>query len=555
MKPIVTLKIGALDAPVSAYEVVTDLNDTGRGFITAKIAGDTTGSIVRLDLGYNSTSYRWFTGYVEREQEADNGFRRLFVREMTGIFEKRWPLSLQHPTLRDVASALTGASGISFILPDAEYVDTPIPHFVHSGTGWQLLNSLGKTFSIADYIWQQMPDGSVWLGRWQDSRFAGLPVEIPTEYASSTGAGNSVTLPLIPSVRPGVMVNGQRITRVAIKDGDMTLTWTPLDASGQPKTKPAFQRQLEQLNPEIAAGLHLPKLARVENFTESAELGDIADPFRPKYAVGVQLLDGDGEDSKGTPRYPAVPLPVTMGGDESGFMQYPPPGTLVELAFQDGRQDKPFIRQVLAANSSLPAIKPGEQLQQQRAGVFQRVTVPGDWHRETDQTIREVSATRTVEADKETRKVIDREITVQADDSKTVIGTARTTAGAVTHIARGDYTVGTGANLKTAAKAADEKIAGTKTVNIGGALTERIAGVRQSVSAALQLQAATTSIGTADINILTLLIDTLDLIDTLAQRTAEHTHSNTGTPSNSGEIAQTSTTATQLKGKYSPLIG
>lgn len=175
------------------------------------------------------------------------------------------------------------------------------------------------------------------------------------------------------------------------------------------------------------------------------------------------------------------------------------------------------------------------------------MTVPGDWHRETDQTIREVSATRTVEADKETRTVIDREITVQADDSKTVIGTARTTAGAVTHIARGDYTVGTGANLKTAAKAADEKIAGAKTVNIGGALTERIAGVRQSVSAALQLQAATTSIGTADINILTLLIDTLDLIDTLAQRTAEHTHSNTGTPSNSGEIAQTSTTATQLK--------
>ncbi|KJO37637.1 protein phage, partial [Klebsiella aerogenes] len=259
----------------------------------------------------------------------------------------------------------------------------------------------------------------------------------------------------------------------------------------------------------------LPKLARVENFTESASLGDIADPFRPKYAVGVQLLGGDGEDSKGTPRYPAVPLPVTMGGDESGFMQYPPPGTLVELAFQDGRQDKPFIRQVLPANSSLPAIKPGEQLQQQRAGVFQRVTVQGDWHRETDQTIREVSAARTVEADKETRKVIDREITVQADDSKTVLGTARTTAGAVTHIARGDYTVGTSASLKTAARAADEKIVEGKTVDIGGALTERIAGVRQSVSAALQLQAATTSIGTAETNILTLLIDTLDLIDSL----------------------------------------
>lgn len=180
------------------------------------------------------------------------------------------------------------------------------------------------------------------------------------------------------------------------------------------------------------------------------------------------------------------------------------------------------------------------------------MTVPGDWHRETDQTIREVSAARTVEADKETRKVIDREITVQADDSKTVLGTARTTAGAVTHIARGDYTVGTSASLKTAAVAADEKIVEGKTVDIGGAMTERIAGVRQSVSAALQLQAATTSIGTAETNILTLLIDTLDLIDSLAQHTAGHTHSNTGTPTNAAKIAQTSVTATQLKGKYSP---
>lgn len=92
-------------------------------------------------------------------------------------------------------------------------------------------------------------------------------------------------------------------------------------------------------------------------------------------------------------------------------------------------------------------------------------------------------------------------------------------------------------------------------MDIGGTLTERIAGVRQSISAALQLQAATTTIGDGVTNILTLLTETLDLVDTLAQRTAEHTHSNTGAPTNATEIAQTSTTATALKGKYSPLIG
>ncbi|WP_421416274.1 hypothetical protein ACOMDM_09235 [Serratia plymuthica] len=94
-------------------------NDTGRGFITAKIADDATGAIVRLDLGYNNTAYRWFTGYVERDQPSGNGFRRLFVREMTGVFEKHWPLSLQPPTLRQVTQALSVASGIEFILPAA----------------------------------------------------------------------------------------------------------------------------------------------------------------------------------------------------------------------------------------------------------------------------------------------------------------------------------------------------------------------------------------------------------------------------------------------------
>jgi hypothetical protein len=91
----------------------------------------------------------------------------------------------------------------------------------------------------------------------------------------------------------------------------------------------------------------------------------------------------------------------------------------------------------------------------------------------------------------------------------------------VAHVARGDYTVGTSANLKTVTKAADEKIAQSKSVDIGSALTERIADLRQSISTALQLQAGKTTIGDGTTNLLTLLMETLDLIDTLAQRTAE----------------------------------
>lgn len=78
-----------------------------------------------------------------------------------------------------------------------------------------------------------------------------------------------------------------------------------------------------------------------------------------------------------------------MAGSESGMFQFPPPGTLVEVGFVDGRPDKPIVRQTMPQGHNLPAVKPGEQLQQQRDGVSQRVTVAGDWERQTDQTIRE----------------------------------------------------------------------------------------------------------------------------------------------------------------------
>ncbi|HIC5960212.1 TPA: phage baseplate assembly protein V, partial [Salmonella enterica subsp. enterica serovar Infantis] len=118
---------------------------------------------------------------------------------------------------------------------------------------------------------------------------------------------------------------------------------------------------------------------------------NFADPFRPRYAVDVQLLDADGNPDNQTPVYSAVPLPVPMAGNDSGMFQFPPEGTLVEVAFTGGRPDKPFIRQTLPDGTSLPDIKPGEQLQQQRAEVSQRVTQAGDWVRQTDQTISETS--------------------------------------------------------------------------------------------------------------------------------------------------------------------
>lgn len=558
MKPIKRLYLSTDEVHLADASLVLELNSCGRGFITAETDQDYTGKLVRLNVGYTDLLLRWFTGYVERSQPAENGFQRLFVRELVGVFERLWPCSLQHPSLRSVAGWLEENSGITVMVPDADYTDKPIPHFTHSGSGYQLLNNLGKAFGITDYIWYQLPDGGLYVGGAEKSLFAGKPVDIPAEFSQGAAGGNTMTLPVVQSLRPGVEMNGERVTKVHLTNDTMAVTWTPRNrATGKPLQKSPIQRQVESHFPELASGLHLPKFARVIAPTEAVKSGNFSDPFRPRYAVDVQLLDADGKPDAQTPVYSAVPLPVPMAGNDSGMYQFPPEGTLVEVAFTDGRPDKPFIRQTVPDGTSLPDIKPGEQLQQQRAEVSQRVTQAGDWVRQTDQTISETSMARTVKADTESRELVSRETTIKATDKTSVIGTSTLMAGAIQQVSTGKFSQAIqGSRLATVGGSDEMAIAENVTVTIGKNLTEQIGQIRKSVAAVQQqIIAPVVWIGSGSINVAQLMLDTLEVVKQLAELTASHTHSNTGTPTNAGEIRSTGTKADTLNGKYSPVIG
>ena len=557
MKPIKRLYLSTDEVHLADTSLVLELNSCGRGFITAGTTQDYTGKLVRLDVGYTDLVLRWFTGYVERSQPAENGFQRLFVRELVGVFERPWPCSFQHPTLRDVASWLTEHSGLTFSVPDADYSDRPIPHFTHSGTGYQMLDNLGKAFGITDYVWYQLPDGAVYVGGAEKSLFADRPIEIPHEFNQGTAGGNSVTLPLVQSLRPGVELNGERVTKVHLQNDTMAVTWTPRNrATGKTLQKTPVQRQIESHYPELASGMHLPKFGRVMNPVEAVKSGNFSDPFRPRYAVDVQLLDADGNPDKDTPVYSAVPLPVPMAGNDSGMFQFPPEGTLVEIAFTGGRPDKPFVRQTVPDGTSLPDIQPGEQLQQQRAEVSQRVTRAGDWVRQTDQAISETSMARLVKADSEQRELVSRETTVKATDKLTVLGTSTLLAGAIQQVCTGDYSQAVNNRVVSIGGNDETDIAGSQTVTTGKDLIEKIGQIRKSVAAAQQqIIAPVVWIGSGTINVAQLMLDTLDVVKELAEQTASHTHSNTGAPTNAGAIRNTGAKADTLNGKYSPVIG
>lgn len=271
-----------------------------------------------------------------------------------------------------------------------------------------------------------------------------------------------------------------------------------------------------------------------------------------------------GSPDNQTPVYSAVPLPVPMAGNDSGMFQFPPEGTLVEVAFTGGRPDKPFIRQTLPDGTSLPDVKPGEQLQQQRAEVSQRVTQAGDWVRQTDQTISETSMARTVKADTEQRELVSRETMVKTTDKTTVLGTATLMAGAIQQVSAGDYSEAVKGNRLASIEGNDEaditgkqstKVAGAVDVDVGGTLTEKIAALRKSVAAGgQQIMGPTVHIGSESVNTLTMMLDTIDLLAELAQQCASHSHPSVGTPTNAGAFTQTAAKAGQTRSKYQKII-
>lgn len=557
MKPISRCYLSNNEVHIVDAKVMLELSACGRGFLTVETETDYTGKLVRFDTGYTDSLYRYFTGYVERAQPADNGFQKLFVRELVGVFDKMWPCSFQHPTLKTITDYLQENSGLTFILPDAKYVNSPIPHFTHNGTGFQLLTNLGHVFTIDDYVWYQMPDGKIFVGSWADSMFKDDDHSVPAEFSKGQSAGNSATFPLIPALRAGTVVNGKRVNKIQLDNDDITLYWLAINPlTGKADNKTTIQSQIDKAYPELSAGLHLPKFARIESPSEAVSAGDISDPFRPKYAVDVQLLDGDGNESA-APAYKAVPLPLPMAGGESGMFQFPPEGTLVEIAFEGGRPDKPFIRQTLSQNNTLPDIQPGEQLQQQRKEVFQRVMQDGSWNRETDQTISEASMIRTIKADKEQRELVSRETTVQANDTLTVLGTRKLLAGAIQHLSEGDYSIATSSNcVASIEKELTVDVGQNSTITVGQKLIEKVGQIKQSIAGAQQqIIAPVVWIGSQQINVAQLMIDTLDVVKELAELTAAHTHSNTGAPTNAAAIKGTGTKSDNLNKKYSPVIG
>ncbi len=496
-------------------------------------------ALVRFDIGYEQQTAPFFEGFIDRVEPASNGTFRITVKELSGILSNLLPISIEHPTMADIFAIITKKTGLEFRLPEADYTKKVIPNFVNQGDGYQCLDKIGKAFQVPDFVWYQDTDQVIYFGAYEHSHFYNKQMSIPHEFTSKQSS-NSVTFAPFPMLRPGRVAFDKRITKLELFGDEMTAFWTD-DA------KPAKKRELDDMLPEVAAGYHLPIFGRVEAVRDSATAGQVADPFRPRLAIDVQVLNEDMQPDENIPIYRSIPLPVHMSGHESGLLAYPLEGTIVEIAFAYGRSDLPLIRGIYGRDYALPTIAPGEQLQQQREEVSRRIDAAGNITDQTDQTFTSKAFKQVEQAHQYTGEFGQHQLLIDEHSLENIIGKKLIEAlGAIELLAGDNIELGSLGNMHVAT---------------AGELIEVIGKVRRSIAADHQwLQSPKTWIGSKQENVLILLSELMQVVKELADTLASHTHGGvmagpaaTAAPNQASDISDHSSDSAQLKARLDPI--
>ncbi|GAA79223.1 hypothetical protein [Pseudoalteromonas sp. BSi20495] len=227
-----TLTIGG--KPVTSIvtkSVQLDIASTGRAKFEI-VTEEVPSGLVELHLGYTlDNMVPYFLGVIESKHQA-NGRWYLTCRELLGALSFTAPLAVRHATIKAVLDELAKL-GVEFVTPEnAGYLNKTIPAFYHSGIGIEALKQIGKAWGISDFIFQQRPDGKIFVGSWHDSRWPLAAINDFPEHTITAKSSTTGELIAIPKLRPGIQINGRNITETTLINDRMHIRWSnkPLNA-------------------------------------------------------------------------------------------------------------------------------------------------------------------------------------------------------------------------------------------------------------------------------------------------------------------------------------
>lgn len=221
MRLLKRFEIAGAEVPLVSEDIRLGLDRPGRAIFQVRADAELSGQVTfALGWHFADALTLFFTGEVERSTTVDAGQQRLFCREVSARLDAQHPLSLRHPTLRDVLAAYAERTGLRFILPDKPYASKRVPAFYGLGSGYHGMASIGDVFGIEDYLWQAQGDGAVFVGSWADSRWPTTPVSLPQDFFTQVTSGMQ-TVTCIPGLRPGAVLNDRRVLSVRLAGHQM----------------------------------------------------------------------------------------------------------------------------------------------------------------------------------------------------------------------------------------------------------------------------------------------------------------------------------------------
>jgi hypothetical protein len=228
------LQIDGKIVPVEQVSVNLMLNDIGFAVFSVPVTVPVRkGTFAEFFISVaGGAHYLVFTGAVT-EVKVVGVQQQVRVRELCAVLEFPVFFFLRRVTVRDVIKKIEQECRLRFLLPaGASYLDEPRPNFESNGSCKLALDKLAQKFDVPDAVWYQMPDGTIYWGRWQNGPFtkAAVPIEpkLFLENDSNTGLAR---LPCIPALRPGMVVQSNfrfRIDLVTFMGDTCMLKYTRL---------------------------------------------------------------------------------------------------------------------------------------------------------------------------------------------------------------------------------------------------------------------------------------------------------------------------------------
>ena len=180
-----------------------ELNTPGRGVFVVKSEKKLKG-LVQLSMTWNTTLIPFFMGFIESSTAMDNKQQRLLVKELSAALNFRCCIAQRHTTLEKILLEVTQKTGVLFSVGKSDYSQKDIPTFCHSGGGYGLLDNIGAALNIEKYIWQQMANGSVFVGSYNDLSYSKKIINMPVSRFTAYSSTGTAEIPAIPRFRPGI---------------------------------------------------------------------------------------------------------------------------------------------------------------------------------------------------------------------------------------------------------------------------------------------------------------------------------------------------------------